>query len=361
MPDLQPEVLDHRHRPEPRRVAGAEVGVDVGEVRPASSSAPRATSACSCGVVVLERGPRRMLEDAGDVAVPLMLIAPASESRKAGGRVSTSVLTRAVRVVSVPLAMPTAHDGGAPRHPLRRRQPPAAPRAPRRRARRQAACSAGGDRDYSYRELDGLVNAAANSLLRARRRPGRPRRDHDGELSRVDRLLARRGEDRRRHCHDQHRAEGRRARVPARATRRRACSPSTPSSRRASPRSTMSTLPAIFVGRGSRRRRCRPRPPFGELFEGSTERPPEVDLEPRTPCSILYTSGTTGPAKGCLLPHGQYVAAAHLHSPLMRVRPRDDRLRLPAALPHRGAELRVPVGGRRRRHDRHGQKFTSNA
>jgi crotonobetaine/carnitine-CoA ligase len=43
-------------------------------------------------------------------------------------------------------------------------------------------------------------------------------------------------------------------------------------------------------------------------------RPPEADLSLGSPCSILYTSGTTGPPKGCLLPQGQYLAAAHLHA-----------------------------------------------
>jgi len=51
-----------------------------------------------------------------------------------------------------------------------------------------------------------------------------------------------------------------------------------------------------------------------ELFSGSTAPPPDPGLEPRTAASILYTSGTTGPPKGCLLPNGQYLAAAHLHA-----------------------------------------------
>ncbi|HEX4110672.1 MAG TPA: AMP-binding protein, partial [Solirubrobacteraceae bacterium] len=52
----------------------------------------------------------------------------------------------------------------------------------------------------------------------------------------------------------------------------------------------------------------------GELLDGSDGRPPEADLSLGSPCSILYTSGTTGPPKGCLLPQGQYLAAAHLHA-----------------------------------------------
>ncbi|MGH9001293.1 MAG: AMP-binding protein [Acidimicrobiia bacterium] len=54
--------------------------------------------------------------------------------------------------------------------------------------------------------------------------------------------------------------------------------------------------------------------PLDKLFAGSSARPAIPPLGPQSPCSILYTSGTTGPAKGCLLPHGQYLAAAFLHA-----------------------------------------------
>lgn len=47
------------------------------------------------------------------------------------------------------------------------------------------------------------------------------------------------------------------------------------------------------------------------LLDAADTRPPVPDLTPRDPAAILYTSGTTGPAKGCVLPHGQYLAAAH--------------------------------------------------
>jgi len=47
------------------------------------------------------------------------------------------------------------------------------------------------------------------------------------------------------------------------------------------------------------------------LLDGPDTRPPVLALTARDPAVILYTSGTTGPAKGCVLPHGQYLAAAH--------------------------------------------------
>ena len=78
--------------------------------------------------------------------------------------------------------------------------------------------------------------------------------------------------------------------------------------------STEVALPRTFVGAGDQAGALPGALAMAELFTASSARPPAADLRPGAPCSILYTSGTTGPPKGCVLPQGQYLAAAHLHA-----------------------------------------------
>ena len=50
---------------------------------------------------------------------------------------------------------------------------------------------------------------------------------------------------------------------------------------------------------------------------------PEPDLEPASLMSILYTSGTTGMPKGCMLPHGWYMNGAQVASEMLEYRTDD--------------------------------------
>jgi crotonobetaine/carnitine-CoA ligase len=49
---------------------------------------------------------------------------------------------------------------------------------------------------------------------------------------------------------------------------------------------------------------------LSRLLEASADPPTALELNPWDPATILYTSGTTGPPKGCVLPHGQYLIGA---------------------------------------------------
>lgn len=54
-----------------------------------------------------------------------------------------------------------------------------------------------------------------------------------------------------------------------------------------------------------------------EKLRASDAQAPAPDLDPSTLMSILYTSGTTGMPKGCMLPHGWYMNGARVSSEML--------------------------------------------
>jgi carnitine-CoA ligase len=60
--------------------------------------------------------------------------------------------------------------------------------------------------------------------------------------------------------------------------------------------------------------------PFAEL-ERSGSAVPELRPQPSDPCSILYTSGTTGPPKGAIIPHEQVLSTARSLAARSRLAP----------------------------------------
>ncbi|HJP65702.1 MAG TPA: AMP-binding protein, partial [Actinomycetota bacterium] len=54
-----------------------------------------------------------------------------------------------------------------------------------------------------------------------------------------------------------------------------------------------------------------------EAVRNETRPPPQADPQPDTLMSILYTSGTTGMPKGCMLPHGWYINGATVSSEMV--------------------------------------------
>lgn len=75
-----------------------------------------------------------------------------------------------------------------------------------------------------------------------------------------------------------------------------------------------------------------------ELRGGGDERPLETPLHPSDPLAILYTSGTTGVAKGVLMPHNQFYVFAELFARNLGLTP-DDSYYTPLPLFHGDAQL----------------------
>lgn len=81
---------------------------------------------------------------------------------------------------------------------------------------------------------------------------------------------------------------------------------------------------------------------FAELFEKASEDPPPVrSLDGTTsPAVILYTSGTTGYPKGCVLPHRYFIVNGDVILDGMAITA-EDRLYLPLPLFHVNAEITI--------------------
>jgi len=60
-----------------------------------------------------------------------------------------------------------------------------------------------------------------------------------------------------------------------------------------------------------------------EVIRHSERIAPNAEVEPRTLMSLLYTSGTTGMPKGCMLPHGWYINGATVSSEMVEYREGD--------------------------------------
>ncbi len=81
--------------------------------------------------------------------------------------------------------------------------------------------------------------------------------------------------------------------------------------------------------------------PFAKLLEASDAPPPAVEIDgTQTPAVILYTSGTTGYPKGCVLPHRYFIVNGDVILDGMDIQ-RDDRLYMPLPLFHVNAEITV--------------------
>ena len=193
-------------------------------------------------------------------------------------------------------------------------------RAPRIRSRRPVPrLREHRDRQrHVHRARDGRASRpGSRTRSRARRRARRPDRDAARQPGRAGRQLLRRAEARRGAGADQHRRTRASSCATSSPTPARRCSSCRATSRRVPSRSSATrrrpTLDALHHGRPARRgdrrgaddhvgRRARMRAP--------TRRSTRRGVRPSDLACFIYTAGTTGPSKGCMLPQNYIVSLA---------------------------------------------------
>ena len=164
--------------------------------------------------------------------------------------------------------------------------------------------------------MDELLDPSGARARGPRRRPGRPGRDAAREPARAGHLVLRRAQARRDPGADQHRLQGRVPPPPARRLRRQVVVVQGDFAARVAEVAGAPSTPELAHVRRRRRRptrsidsACR-RTDWDELLAGGADRRRcrRRTCGRRDLACFIYTAGTTGPSKGCMLPHNYVVA-----------------------------------------------------
>jgi carnitine-CoA ligase len=101
---------------------------------------------------------------------------------------------------------------------------------------------------------------------------------------------------------------------------------------------------ALVVGKADRAIETVSASDWTDVLDGSgRDEPPGVAIRPADLACLIYTAGTTGPSKGCILPHNYVVALAHQTARTLQRRP-DDVVLTPLPLFHFNAISICVVG-----------------